>query len=86
MRKKHKAFFAEADTWLIPTGNDCVVVFGRYYENEKVICIFNYSNMQQRIYTSEEETYKDLFTNKTEKIDCLDLRPYEFRWLGIKYK
>ena len=86
MRKKHKAFFAEADTWLIPTGNDCVVAFGRYFENEKVICMFNFSNMQQRIYTAEQEEYKDLFTNEKIKADCVDLQPYEYRWIALKYK
>ena len=47
LRGSSDAFCAGADTWLIPTGNDCIVMMGRYYKDEKVLCVFNFSRDSQ---------------------------------------
>ncbi len=85
LRGSSKAFCSQADTWLIPTGNDCVVMMGRYYKDEKVLCIFNFSRDTQWIRTDADEEFMDMWTGEPARADDFCLEPYSFKWLHIHY-
>ncbi len=87
IRQSKKVFHSAADTWILPTGNDHVLGIGRYYKGEKLLAFFNFSPDPQKIYTNEQESYKDLVTGKKEEIKVLDamIAGYGFSWLYKKY-
>ena len=86
LRASSEAFCSGADTWLIPTGNDCVVMTGRYYHDEKVLCVYNFSRDTQFVRTDAYEDFKDMWTGKPARADEIELAPYSFKWLSISYK
>ena len=43
IRRSEKVFMTEADTWTIETWDDAVLCIGRYFEGEKLIGLFNFS-------------------------------------------
>ncbi len=59
VRRSHKAFVCDADTWLVPlTGSSSGIIgIGRYHQKEKVLAFFNFTPDPQRIMTDEEEYY-----------------------------
>ncbi len=65
IRQSEKVFVSYADTWTIETGDKAVLAIGRYYDKEKVIGIFNFSEFEKRIRLEEiSEECSDLITGQ----------------------
>ncbi len=84
-RERYRVFDNKADTWILNTENDHVLGIGRYYEGEKLLCIYNFSGNEQLIWTGEKEEYTDLFGKKKVTPLHMVLPPYSFFWLYKKY-
>ena len=85
IRKEHPLFDASADTWVLQTNNDCVLGLGRYYEGEKLLALFNFSENDQTAWINEGETYTDLISGETMDAKAVALGPHSFRWLYLNY-
>jgi len=82
IRREEKAFMTSADMWTIETYNRSVLCIGRYYEGEKIIGVFNFSENDQMAWISETDgVYHDLLTGNAMKAAELPLEPYGFYWL-----
>lgn len=55
IRKSEKVFVAEADTWTIETWDNSVLCIGRYYEGEKIIGLFNFSEFDKTAWINETD-------------------------------
>lgn len=81
VRSKYPLFCNSADTWILETYNDHVLGIGRYYEGEKLLALFNFSEHEQTAWINEEEDYTDLFSDEVLKAHNIEIVPHGFRWL-----
>ena len=81
IRKTLGVFDGHADTWALETYNDHVLGIGRYYNGEKLIALFNFSENEQTAWINEAEEYKDLLTGETKEARAIALPGYSFVWL-----
>ena len=82
LRKKHKAFVSYADTWTLETYDRSILAIGRYYDNEKIIGIFNFSEFDKTAWINEEDgMYVDLITGRKMPARGVDVPAYSFYWL-----
>ena len=70
---------------MLQTNNDCVLGLGRYYEGEKLLALFNFSENDQTAWINEGETYTDLISGETMDAKAVALGPHSFRWLYLNY-
>ena len=87
IRRAHPFFYSHTDTWTIETWNDHVLAIGRYFDDEKLIAFFNFSNGREICYPNEGERYVDLWTG--EEVDHLrevEIDAYDFKWYFHSYK
>ena len=85
IRRAEPVFDGGADTWLVETGNDRVLGIGRFNDGDKLIGLFNFSENEETVYLSEEETYTDLLTKKTCSLKEVTLKPGGFLWAKLTY-
>ena len=72
----------QADTWTIDTWEKEVLAIGRYYDGEKMIGLFNFSERDHTAWINEADgDYKDLFTGKVMKAQGVDVPAYGYMWL-----
>ena len=65
IRKKEKVFVSNADTWTAETGDRSVLGIGRYWEGEKIIGLFNFSEYEKKVRISGlDGGYVDLISGK----------------------
>lgn len=71
IRRSEKVFMTEADTWTIETWDDAVLCIGRYFEGEKLIGLFNFSEYDRTAWIKEADgEYVDLLTgSKMQPVD-----------------
>ena len=82
IRKSEKVFMTDADTWTFETGENSVLGIGRYYEGEKLLGLFNFSEYDKKVRVSEqEEDYIDLISGKTVKAGQIEIPAYGFYYL-----
>lgn len=82
IRKEEKAFVSQADTWTIESGDESVLCIGRYYEGDKLIGIFNFSECDRMVDPLDsEETYEDMLTKKTMTAPGIRIPAYGFFYL-----
>jgi amylosucrase len=82
IRKKEKAFVSTADTWTVETYDPAVLCIGRYYENNKVYGLFNFSEQPKTAWIHEDDAnYRDMITGKVLRAEAVKLEPYGFRWM-----
>ena len=55
LRKKEKVFVSNADTWTIETWDNSVLCMGRYFEGEKIIGLFNFSEHDKTAWINETD-------------------------------
>lgn len=85
LRKKHKAFVSYADTWTMETYDSSVLAMGRYYDREKIIGVFNFSEYDKTAWINEEEgMYVDLLTGQQMSAKSISIPAYSFYWLQKK--
>ena len=86
LRAEHPAFDDRADTWLLDTGNDHVLGFGRYCQGEKLLALFNFSDEEQSAFLDDPEEYADLWRGGMASGRLVHLLPGDFAWLAVRVK
>jgi len=81
LRAGHRVFDGAADTWLLNTGDDGVLGVGRYYQGEKLLALFNFSEGERRIYSDELGEYSDLISGEAADKHHIVIPSGGFRWL-----
>lgn len=79
IRRKEKAFVSYADTWTIETGEKSVLCIGRYFDGNKIIGIFNFSEYDKTAWINETDgDYVELISGKKIKLSKVDIPAYRF--------
>ncbi|MDO4632915.1 MAG: amylosucrase [Eubacteriales bacterium] len=86
LREKNPVFSADADAWIVETYNDHILGIGRYYEGQKMIALFNFSDQDETAWINEVEDYKDLMTGKKRAAKAVGIPAYDFAWLITSFK
>ena len=82
IRKSEKAFMASADTWTIETWDSSVLCIGRYYEGEKILGLFNFSEYDKTAWINETDgTYVDMISGRSMKASGVNIPAYGFYYL-----
>ena len=70
IRRTEKVFVTDADTWTIETWDRSVLCIGRYYEGEKIIGLFNFSEHDKTAWINETDgEYVELISgNKIQPV------------------
>ena len=85
IRQSEKVFVANADMWIIETWDSSVLCIGRYFEGEKLIGVFNFSEFDKTAWINETDgMYVDLISG-TEMPACgVNVPAYGFYYLKKK--
>ena len=82
IRKSEKAFMTNADIWTIETWDPAILCMGRYYDGEKILGLFNFSEYDKIAWINETDgAYQDLMTGKIRKACGMEIPGYGFFWL-----
>ncbi len=82
IKKNHRAFNANADTWTMDTWDAGTLALGRYYDGEKIVCIFNFSEHDRTAWINEDDgEYIELFTGRVLRAVGVNVPAYTFRML-----
>ncbi len=82
LRKKEKVFMSNADTWTVETWEPSVLCMGRYYEGEKIIGLFNFSEYDKTAWINETDgDYIDLISGEEMKPIGVNIPAYGFYYL-----
>lgn len=82
IRKSEKVFMADADTWTIDTWDESVLCIGRYYEDEKIIGLFNFSEYDKTAWINETDgTYVDMISGRRMQASGVNIPAYGFYYL-----
>ncbi len=82
IRKSEKVFVCQADTWTIDTYDPSVLCIGRYYEGEKMLGIFNFSEYNKTAWINETDgTYIDMISGAARTASGVDIPAYGFMYL-----
>ena len=85
IRKAEKAFVAEADSWTIETWDASILCIGRYFEGDKIIGIFNFSEFDKTAWIKEDDgIYEDLISGAELKAVDVSIPAYGFYYLKRK--
>lgn len=85
IRKTEQVFVSEADTWTIETWDPSVLCIGRYYDGEKIIGIFNFSEYDRTAWINETDgDYVDLLSGEDKKPVGVDIPAYGFYYMKKK--
>ena len=82
IRKTEKVFVCQADTGTIDTYDASVLCIGRYYEGEKIIGIFNFSEYDKTAWINETDgMYTDMISGNRMKASGVNIPAYSFMYL-----
>ena len=82
IRKSEKAFVCRADTWTVDTFDSSVLCIGRYYEGEKILGLFNFSEYDKTAWINEiDGTYTDMLSGEKVKAAGVNVPAYGFYYL-----
>ena len=82
IRKSEKVFTCQADTWTIDTFDASVLCIGRYYEGEKIMGIFNFSEYDKTAWINETDgVYTDMISGEKRKAAGVDIPAYGFLYM-----
>jgi len=81
IRSSHEVFESDADCWIVEAYNDHILGIGRYYGNEKLIALFNFSDDEQIAWIDEEEDYINLLTGQPMEAKGVHIPAHDFLWL-----
>ena len=85
IRRSHRAFVSEADTWTIETWDPSVLCIGRYYEGERILGLFNFSEQPRTAWIKEDDgVYEELVSGEERRASDVELPPYGFCYLKIE--
>ena len=82
IRRSEKVFVCEADVWTIDTFDSSVLCIGRYYEGEKILGIFNFSEYDKTAWINETDgIYTNMISgDRMEAVD-VSIAAYGFMYL-----
>ncbi len=80
-RKEEKVFVSNADMWTIETYEPAVLCIGRYYDGDKMIGLFNFSEFDKTAWINEDGVWEDVFTGELKRAAGVDIPAYGFYWL-----
>lgn len=82
IRREEKAFVSYADTWTIETYDNSVLCIGRYYEGDKIIGVFNFSEFDKTAWINETDgLYEDMLTGRKMEAKEVMIPAYHFLYL-----
>ncbi len=81
LRREHRVFHTQADIWLVQTGDTSVLGIGRYYQREKLVALFNFSEYDRQLYIDELGNFRDLMTGEAVYKYNLTVPSGGFLWL-----
>ncbi len=81
LRKKTEAFDADADVWLLETADRNVLGIGRYFRDQQLLALFNFSGEEKQIRLRDSRQYEDLMDGSVQNAASVNLPPKGFRWL-----
>ncbi len=86
IRRTHAVFSGVADTWIIEPYNDHILGIGRYYDGEKLIALFNFSEFDETAWINEPEEYIDLMTGKPRPAKAVGIPAQDFAYLLTSFR
>ena len=82
LRAEHRAFDAGADVWTLDIWDQSILGVGRYFEGEKLITLYNFSDEPKRVSLQHEEgDFYDLLDGRGINKRSISLPPCGFVWL-----
>lgn len=85
IRKAEKAFVSNADMWTMDTGDIAVLCIGRYYEGDKVVGMFNFSECDKTVcIPADGEVYADLVSGQEIETTAIYIPAYGYYYLKRK--
>lgn len=85
LRKAHPAFVSSADSWTLDTYDAGVLCIGRYYDGEKILGLFNFSEQDKTAWIHETDgMYVDLLTGERMAASGVNIPGYGFYWLRLE--
>ena len=81
LRKDHRVFDGGADVWLVQAGDDSILGIGRYYEGEKLVGLYNFSETEKPISVGELGDYMDLLTGEGIDKTAVTIPSGGFVWM-----
>ena len=81
LRAQYRVFDDEADTWTLNTHNDHVLGIGRYYQKEKLLALFNFSDEPQVAWVQDLSLFTDLITGERRDAGAVELPAGGWIWL-----
>lgn len=85
IRRNEKAFVSDADMWTIETWEPSVLCIGRYFEGDKLIGLFNFSEFDKTAWINETDgEYVDLISGKEMQASGVNIPAYGFYYLKKK--
>lgn len=81
LRKDHRVFDGGADVWLVQAGDDSILGIGRYYEGEKLVGLYNFSETEKTISVGELGDYMDLLTGEGIDKTAVTIPSGGFVWM-----
>ena len=85
IRSNYRVFDGNADAWVVETYNDSILGIGRYYEGEKLIALFNFSENDETAWINEEEDYIDLVKGNHVTAKAVGVPAQSFVWLYYNF-
>ena len=87
LRAEHRAFDPGADIWTLNIWDRNILGIGRYFEGEKLIALFNFSDSEKHttLWNEEGELF-DLLTGMVINKRDVVLAPGGFRWLLCDFR
>jgi len=87
LRAEHRCFDGNADTWTLNIWDQSLLGIGRYYDGEKLIALYNFSDEEKRTTLwNEEGDLFDLFTGLAVNKREVSIPANGFRWLICDFK
>ncbi len=81
IRRSYSVFDSEADTWIVETWNDHILGIGRYYQDEKLIALFNFGDEDETAWIDEPGEFHDLLTGDIRSAKAVGVPAHDFAWL-----
>jgi len=82
IRRTEKVFVSNADTWTIETGEPSVMCIGRYFEGEKIIGLFNFSEYDKTAWIDVKDgNYVELLSGNEMQPAEINIPAYSFYYL-----
>lgn len=82
IRQTEKVFVSNADTWTIETGDSSILGIGRFFDGQKIIGLFNFSEFDKTARINEiDGVYVDLISGETKTSIEISIPAYGYYYL-----